>query len=86
MNAVLVVGAVVLFCFGGLIGAAWTTQVLGQVSRRHAMERRSLNSEWLALENARRARGEAVHCARCHQRLSESYLAVSHVALDDDGT
>jgi len=70
-TALLIIGAVTLFLLGGLIGATWTTQILGGVSRRHAAERRSLNSGWRALENARRADpSESVLCARCHQRSS----------------
>jgi hypothetical protein len=85
MTALLVVGSVVLFSFGGLVGAAWTTQVLGGVSRRHATERRSLNHGWQALEDARLARGESVTCARCHQQLSESsWLFVSQQSPEDD--
>jgi cell division protein FtsL len=79
----MVAGAFVVFCLGGLVGAAWTTQVLGGVTRRHAMERRSLNDEWRALEDARAARGQSVHCARCHQQLSTSWQAASRVAADD---
>ena len=87
MTALLVVGSVVLVSVGGLIGATWTTQVLGGVSRRHAAERRSLNHGWRALENARRARGDTVHCAQCHQRLSESsWMLVGQPPEDDDGT
>lgn len=82
----LVVGSVVLFSFGGLVGAAWTTQVLGGVSRRHAAERRSLNHGWRALENARRARNDSVHCAQCHQRLAESSWMYVSRPEDDDGT
>jgi hypothetical protein len=85
MTALLIIGSVVLFCFGGLVGAAWTTQVLGGVSRRHASERRSLNHGWRALEEARRARGEPVTCARCHQRLSQSsWLFVTQPSPEDD--
>lgn len=84
----LLVGAVVLFCLGGLVGAAWTSQILGGISRRHAGERRSLNHDWRALEDARRARGEPTHCARCHRELSESswQLIAPSAADEDDGT
>lgn len=87
MTALLVAGAVVLACFGGLVGAAWTTQVMGSVSRRHAVERRALNDAWQAVEDARRARGESVHCARCHKQLSDaSWQLVALNDEEDDGT
>ena len=85
----LIIGAVMLFCFGGLVGAAWTTQILGGVSRRHAAERRNLNNGWRAFEDARRARDESVLCARCHRELSEMsglYLTLQLGPDDDDGT
>lgn len=85
----LVAGAVVLVCLGGLVGATWTTQIMGNVSRRHAAQRRSLNDGWLALEDARRARGESAYCARCHLELSESSWRLVSQALneeEDDGT
>ena len=84
MTALLVVGALVLFSIGGLVGATWTTQVLAGVSRRHAGERRSLNHGWRALENARRTRGDSVHCARCHQRLAESSWMLVGLPTEDD--
>ena len=89
MTALLAVGAVVLVCIGGLVGASWTTQVMASISRRHATERRNLNDGWRALADARRARGEPAYCARCHQKLSESsWLLVVSPATDeeDDGT
>ncbi|MGH7278597.1 MAG: hypothetical protein ACREJG_07900 [Candidatus Rokuibacteriota bacterium] len=90
MTALLAVGAVVMICIGGLVGASWTTQVMASVSRRHAAERRNLNDGWRALEEARQARGEPAFCARCHQKLSESswLLVVSPAMTDeeDDGT
>ena len=89
MTILLLGGAVLLFCLGGLLGASWTTQVMGGVSRRHAAERRSLNESWRALEAARRTRGEPAYCARCHQTLSESsWLLVAPAVTDeeDDGT
>jgi hypothetical protein len=64
-------GAVMLFLLGGLVGAAWTTQTLGSVSRGHTTERRLLNAGWRALEDARRAKGESALCRRCHRPLSE---------------
>lgn len=87
MTVLLTIGGIVLFCFGGLVGAAWTTQALSQASRKHARFRRRLNEEWQALTDARRARGESVLCARCHQQLVElnrQQLAIS--TEDDDGT
>jgi hypothetical protein len=87
MMVMLLIGAVVLFCFGGLVGAAWTAEILGGISRRHAGERRSLNDGWRALAEARRARGEPAHCARCHRDLAESGWALFAAAEeDDDGT
>lgn len=97
MTALLALGALMLLCFGALLGASWTTQVLGGVSRRHAAERRMLNEGWRALEDARRApdsalsriHSEPVYCARCRQRVSESSrLVVMPASTDeeDDGT
>jgi hypothetical protein len=77
-------GAVVLFSIGGLVGAVWKTHVLRDVSRRQGRERRSLNHAWRALEHARRARGEAL-CARCQRLAESSYTHVSQ-PKDDDGT
>jgi hypothetical protein len=84
MTPLLMVGALVLFSIGGLVGATWTTQVLAGVSRRHAAERRSLNHGWRALENARRTRGDSVHCARCHQRLAESSWMLVGLPTEED--
>ncbi|HEY3259200.1 MAG TPA: hypothetical protein VGJ95_02860 [Pseudonocardiaceae bacterium] len=88
MTTLLLVGAVVLFCLGGLFGASWTTQVMGGVSRRHAAERRSLNEEWRGLYDAQRNRGEPMYCARCHKELSESSWLLVPAMNDeeDDGT
>jgi len=89
MIPLLAIGAVVLFGLGALLGASWTTQIMGGVSRRHAAERRRLNDAWRALESARTARGEPAHCAGCHQRLSRSswLMVVPAVGDDeDDGT
>ena len=88
MIALLAVGTVVLFCVGGLVGAAWTTQAMGSVSRRHAAERRTLNDGWRALADARQASGAPVHCARCHRHVSESswLTVVSAHDEEDDGT
>jgi hypothetical protein len=88
VSLLLVVGAAVLVCFGGLLGASWTFQVMGGVSRRHAAERRSLNDGWRALEDAKRARGERVYCARCYRTLSDaSWLAIPVLTdEEDDGT
>lgn len=89
MTGLLLVGAVVLLCLGGLVGASWTTQIMGGLSRRHAVERRSLNDGWRALQAAKRNRGEPVYCARCHRELSESsWLLVAPGTNDeeDDGT
>lgn|GEM_PF-6935839 len=84
MIALLIAGAVVLVCIGGLVGAAWTTQLMGNVSRRHAEQRRALNAGWQALEDARRAGGESAYCARCHQALSESSWRLVAPALTDE--
>jgi hypothetical protein len=88
MIPLLAVGAVVLLGLGALLGASWTTQIMGGVSRRHAAERRRLNDAWRALEDARSARGEPTHCARCHQRLSRStwLMVVPATRDEDDGT
>ncbi len=93
MIALFAVGAAMLLCFGALLGASWTTQVLGGISRRHAAERRMLNEGWRALEGARgtsrRTRDEPVYCPRCHHRVSElSWLLVTPALSgeEDDGT
>lgn len=84
----LVVAAVVLICLGGLIGATWTTQVMGTVSRRHATERKNLNDGWRALQDAKQSDGDPVHCARCHQTLAMSgrplVSATAYIDEDDD--
>jgi hypothetical protein len=84
----LLVVAIVLVCAGGLLGASWTTQVMGTVSRRHAAERRNLNDGWRELAAARQASG-ATLCPRCDQSLIDtSWLLVFEPPLDeeDDGT
>ncbi len=63
-----VLGAVLLVCFGLLLGATWATQALRPKLRRQAEERRRLNEEWSAVRTARRQRG---HCPRCASPLSE---------------
>lgn len=60
--------AVLLVCFGLLLGATWTTQALRPKLRRQAEERRRLNDEWSAVRTARRQRGQ---CPRCASPLSE---------------
>lgn len=50
----LVVGALLLVCFGLLLGAAWATQVLHHQHKLLAEERRRLNEQWLAIRAAQR--------------------------------
>ncbi|HET9256824.1 MAG TPA: hypothetical protein VFO16_16720 [Pseudonocardiaceae bacterium] len=57
-----VCGAVMLMCFGVLLGTAWTTQLLQPRLRRQAEEQRKLNEEWLALRAVRRGRATCPHC------------------------
>ncbi len=78
-------GAVLMVCFGLMLGATWTTQALQPRLRRQAEERRRLNEEWSAVRTARRQRGE---CPRCASPLSERdwYFAPTPVEdpPDDD--
>lgn len=77
LGAVLL-GAVLLICFGLLLGATWTTQALQPKLHRQAEERRKLNEEWSAVRAARRLRGT---CPRCATGLSEQdwYFAATLV-------
>lgn len=59
--------AFVLFCFGLLLGAAWTTQFLQPKLCQQAEERRRLNEEWAALIDARAA---LERCPRCGYRFT----------------
>lgn len=86
MVTVIAIGAIVLFCLGGLVGATWTTQAMGNVSRRHAAERRALNDEWAAVTDARIARGEPAYCGRCHKDLltEANRPLVAQALLDEE--
>jgi hypothetical protein len=71
--------AVLLVCFGLLLGASWTTQALRPKFRRQAEERRRLNDEWSAVRTARR-RGQ---CPRCASRLSEQDWYFASTLVED---
>ena len=88
MIGLLATGAIMLLCLGALLGASWTTQVMGGVSRRHAAERRKLNEGWRALEIARRTAGEPLLYARYRKPSESSWLLVVPATVDeeDDGT
>jgi cell division protein FtsL len=64
----LAVSAVLLVCFGLLLGVAWTTQAVQPKLRHWAQERHELNEEWSRLRTLRHQRGE---CPRCATSLSE---------------
>lgn len=87
MIGLLLVVSAGLLCFGGLLGASWTTQIMGKVSRRHATERRELNQGWRELAAARRA-GDAVLCPQCDDQLTGSgwLLVIEEEDDEDDGT
>ena len=80
-----VLGAVLLVCFGLLLGWSWTIQAVQRKLRQQAEERRRLNEEWSAVRAARRQRGT---CPRCASPLSERdwYFAPTLVERpgDDD--
>lgn len=63
----MVLGAVLLFLFGLLLGAGWTSQALQPRLRQRAEERRRLNAEWAAVHAARRRLGR---CPRCGYPLN----------------
>lgn len=48
----LALGALLFLCFGVLLGATWMTQALRPKLRWQAEERRRLNQEWVALQDA----------------------------------
>ncbi|MGH3884963.1 MAG: hypothetical protein ACRDSZ_00065 [Pseudonocardiaceae bacterium] len=75
-----VVVAVLLVCFGLLLGASWTTQALQPRLRQQAEERRRLNTEWSALRTARRQRGV---CPRCGSPLSQRDWYDPPTVVDD---
>lgn len=81
---------IVLICFGALLGSSLTTQALGGVSRRHAVERRNLNDDWRALERAFADAKATSYCPRCRQRDDADdadWLVVVHPTdEEDDGT
>jgi hypothetical protein len=88
VTALVVLVAAVLLCFGGMLGASWTTQAMSGVSRRHADERRNLNRGWRELAAARQTRSGA-YCPRCDRRMTETnWLLVVDPPQDeeDDGT
>jgi hypothetical protein len=72
--------AVLLVCFGLLLGATWTTQALRPKLRRQAEERRRLNAEWSAVRTARRQRGQ---CPRCASPLSEQDWYFASTLVED---
>ncbi|MGH3888159.1 MAG: hypothetical protein ACRDSZ_16615 [Pseudonocardiaceae bacterium] len=76
----MVLGAVVLVCFGLLLGATWTVQALQPKLRRQAEERRRLNEEWSAVRAARQRRGKCPHCA---SPLSERDWSIEPRAAED---
>ncbi|HEY6424194.1 MAG TPA: hypothetical protein VIY28_13280 [Pseudonocardiaceae bacterium] len=82
----LAIVAVLLVCFGLLLGVAWTTQAVQPRLRQWAEERKQLDEEWSRLRSIRHQRGE---CPRCALHLSERdwYFAPAVVAErpeDDD--
>lgn len=80
-----VLGAVLLVCFGLLLGWSWTIQAVERKFRQQAEERRRLNEEWSAVRTVLRQRG---NCPRCGSPLSEQawYFAPTLVEErpDDD--
>lgn len=64
----LLLGAMLLFCLGVLLGATWTTQATQPKLRQQAEERRRLNEEWVAV---RAARQQLAECPRCGYALAE---------------
>jgi cell division protein FtsL len=64
----LAVAAVLLVCFGLLLGVAWTTQAIQPKLRQWAEERKQLDEEWSRLRTLRHQRGS---CPRCARHLSE---------------
>lgn len=81
----LVLGALLLICFGLLLGASWTTQAMQPKLRQQAEERRRLNQEWVELRQAQR---RLQRCPRCNWLLIRRnwYLTASLVddPRDDD--
>lgn len=81
----LIVGGLLLVCFGLLLGTAWTTQINQAQLRRQAEERRRLNEEWAAIRAIRWQQNE---CPRCASSLFERnwYFAPTSVEErpDDD--
>ncbi len=64
----MVLGGVLLVCFGLLLGATWTIQALQAKLRRQAEERHRLNTEWSAVRTARQ---QLDTCPRCASPLPE---------------
>ena len=51
-------------CVGMLLGTTWTVQALQPKLRRQAEERRRLNAEWQAIQDAQQS-VQSVWCPRC---------------------
>ena len=66
----ILLGAILLVCFGLLLGATWTTQAIQPKLRQLADERRRLNEERLTVRAARRQRAV---CPRCGYHMNERH-------------
>jgi hypothetical protein len=72
--------AVLLVCFGLLLGTAWTVQALQPNLRRQAEERRRLNEEWLVLRTVLQ---ECSECTRCGGPLFEQLSHIAPTVIED---
>jgi cell division protein FtsL len=63
----ILLGAILLVCFGLLLGATWTTQAIQPRLRQLAEERRRLNEEWVAVRATHHRLRE---CPRCGYPLT----------------
>ncbi|MGH3823444.1 MAG: hypothetical protein ACRDRA_11545 [Pseudonocardiaceae bacterium] len=59
----LVLGGLLLFFLGLLLGGTWTTTATQSKINRLAKERRRLNDEWEAVRTVRRQQTECTRCA-----------------------
>lgn len=57
-----VLGGMLLFCLGLLLGTAWSLQAVQPKLNLQAKERRRLNEEWLAVRAAQQQRDMCQHC------------------------
>jgi CHASE3 domain sensor protein len=80
----ILLGAVLLVCFGLLLGVTWAIQALQPKLRQQAEERRRLNAEWVAVRAARSQRESCPRCGYALLRRDRYFTPAPDSPADDD--